>query len=208
MYCSIISDLIFSHFVHINNLKCFSGHTVSQKCGFDWYLKWIFTFLRDQIVDKHRTYSNFLSIYFRYSNAPLSAPAPEQGTPPAETQTHVGRGCTGELPAYIIVMCSCVWRPALLKKNKTCSQRRKNTVTTQMFNVLHFRWTGHLPLAILYAPSASIWLLENSLHILLVRQPWRKLPHKTGRYCFWEQVLTQRGPFPAQSCLPPQCVSC
>lgn len=43
-----------------------------------------------------------------------------------------------------------------------------------MFNVLHFPWTGHLPLVILYAPSASIWLHENSLHTLLVRQPWRK----------------------------------
>lgn len=87
------------------------------------------------------------------------------------------------------------------EKEQNVQLKKKNTVTTQMFNVLHFRWTGHLPLAILYAPSASIWLLENSLHTLLVRQPWRKLPHKTGRYCFWEQVLTQRGPFPAQSCL-------
>lgn len=131
MYCSIISDLIFSHFVHINNLKCFSGHTISQKRGFDWYLKWIFTFLRDQIVDKHRTYSNFLSIYFRYSNAPLSAPALEQGTPPAETDAcgpRLHRG-TPSLSYCWCVMCSCVWRPALLKKNKTCRQRRKNTVT-------------------------------------------------------------------------------
>lgn len=70
-----------------------------------------------------------------------------------------------------------------------------------MFNVLHFRWTGHLPMAILYAPSASVWLLENSQSTLLVQQPWRKLPHQTGWYCFWKQVLTQRGPFPALSCL-------
>lgn len=83
------------------------------------------------------------------------------------------------------VMCSCVWRTTLLKKNKTCGEKKKqqkkkppHTVYTQMFNVHHFRWTGHLLLAILYAPSASIWLLEISLNTLLVQQPWRKLPHK------------------------------
>lgn len=41
-----------------------------------------------------------------------------------------------------------------------------HTVTTQMFNALRFRWTGHLPAAILYAPSASVWL-----RTLLVQQP-------------------------------------
>lgn len=103
---------------------------------------------------------------------------------------------------YCCYVWSCVWERTLQKKNKTCGEKKKKKKeTTQMFNVFHFRWTGHLPLVILYAPSASIWLLENSLHTLLVRQPWRKLSHRTGWYCFWEQVLTQRGPFPAQSCL-------
>ncbi len=34
MYCRIISDSIFSHFVHINNLKCFSGQTVEREHNF------------------------------------------------------------------------------------------------------------------------------------------------------------------------------
>lgn len=55
-----------------------------------------------------------------------------------------------------------------VKKNKiknTHSDTQTHTVTTQMFNALGFRWTGHLPAAVLYAPSASVWS-----HTLLVRR--------------------------------------
>lgn len=101
----------------------------------------------------------------------LFATVLEQGTAPAENST-VACCCTGELPGCIIVtvLCAAVCEEQLSWK-RTKRAVKKNTVTTQMFNVLHFRWTGHLPLAILYAPSASIWLLKNSLHTLLVRQP-------------------------------------
>lgn len=110
----------------------------------------------------------------------------------------------GNLQVVLLLLCNVLLcaREGFAKKEQNAVWKREKKVPTQMFNELHFRWTGHLPLVILYAPSAFIWLLENSLLTLLVCRPWRKAPHTnrsgivSGSKCWHRE-----GPFPAQSCL-------
>lgn len=102
------------------------------------------------------------------------------------TRSQTADTCTREVQA-----CVCGRRTLLQIQHKH----------TQMFNALHVRWSGHLPLVILYAPSASIWALKPSLLTLLALWLWRKAPQKSSTcHCLREQLLTHTRPFPAQSC--------
>lgn len=81
-------------------------------------------------------------------------------------------------------------------------------VTTQMFNVPHFRRTGHLPFGYSLC-SICLYLVARKFPAHFIGWVALTSTHRTGQYCFWEQVLTQRGPFPARSCLHNVCrVSC
>lgn len=79
-----------------------------------------------------------------------------------ENPTHVA--APGELPGYgtvtVLYVQLCV-KNNFAQKEQNVQLKKTHTVTTQMFNVLHFRWTGHLPVAILYAPSASVWFARK-----------------------------------------------
>lgn len=69
-----------------------------------------------------------------------------------------------------------------------------SNVHPQMFNALCFRWTGHLPVAIFYVPSASVWLLQNSVAFIgfgnydvTITTNWAIVS--------WEAAIRRRGRF-------------
>lgn len=157
------------------------------------------TFLCSNFVDIQILYV-LLSLYYCSCARQLSC---------WESSTSINSVCTGELLGYSIVamLCAVVCEKELCWKRTKHAVKKNPTVTTQMFNVLHFRWTGHLPLAILYAPSASIWLLENSLHTLSVWQPWRHITAtQNWLVLFLVASADTEGHFLHSHALPPQCV--